>query len=151
MLFHRFLLFTTVKKGLERSSAILINKLQKENKVKRYLLTFLFLMSCISHQAQATKKLNHNELAHEFISILNNKDLNQVEEFVVNNFSPDSLARWDGTGKDRYIGYAMNKALFHGDLSVISTELDTSNNRIRHISKMYSKKHRYAIRDGDIF
>ena len=33
----------------------------------------------------------------------------------------------------------MNVALFHGELSVISTELDTSTNRIRHISKVYSK------------
>ena len=107
--------------------------------MKQYLITLIIFISCISQQAQATKELDYNNLANQFITVLNSKDLNKVEGFVVKNFSPDSLARWDGTGKDRYVGYSINTALFHGELNVISTELETSNNRIRHISKVYSK------------
>ena len=93
----------------------------------------------MSHQVLATKKLDHKKLANEFITVLNSKNLNKIEKFVIRNFSPDSLAQWDGSGKERYIGYSMNEALFHGELIVISTELDTSTNPIRHISKIYSK------------
>ncbi|ALQ07368.1 serine hydrolase domain-containing protein [Pseudoalteromonas fuliginea] len=107
--------------------------------MKRYLVTLLFLITIICNQALAADKLNYNKLADEFISVLNSKDLKQVEDFIVKNFSPDALSRWDNTGKDRYVGYSMNVALFHGSLSLLSTELDTSNNRIQHISKVYSK------------
>jgi len=96
-------------------------------------------MSCLSNQVLAKVKLDHNKLANEFVSALNSKELKQIEEFVVNNFSPDALARWDGSGKDRYVGYSMNQAIFHGELGAVSTELDNSNNRIRHIIKVYSK------------
>lgn len=96
-------------------------------------------MSCSGNQAFAKVNLDHNKLANEFVSALNSKDLKQIEGFVVNNFSPDALTRWDGAGKDRYVGYSMNQAIFHGELDPISTELDNSNNRIRHISKVYSK------------
>jgi hypothetical protein len=92
-----------------------------------------------SHKAHAMKEVDYNKLASQFITVLNTKDLGNIEKFVVKNFSPNSLARWEGKGKDRYVGYSMNVALFHGELSVISTELDTSTNRIRHISKVYSK------------
>lgn len=96
-------------------------------------------MCFISHKAHAMKEVDYNKLASQFITVLNTKDLGKIEKFVVKNFSPNSLARWEGKGKDRYVGYSMNVALFHGELSVISTELDTSTNRIRQISKVYSK------------
>ncbi len=99
----------------------------------------IFFMCFISHKAHAMKEVDYNKLASQFITVLNTKNLDEIEKFVVKNFSPNSLARWEGKGKDRYVGYSMNVALFHGELSVISTELDTSTNRIRHISKVYSK------------
>ena len=107
--------------------------------MKRYFLILLIFISHFNNQALAEEKLDHNKLANEFIAALNSKNLKQVEAFVVKNFSPDALNRWGGTGKNRYVGYSMNTALFHGELSVRSTELDESNNRIRHITKVYSK------------
>jgi len=107
--------------------------------VKRYFIILLTFILCLGNQTLAKEKADHNKLANEFISVLNNKDLKEVEEFVVKNFSADALALWDGSGKDRYVGYSMNQALFHGELTALSIEVDNSNNRIRHITKVYSK------------
>ena len=105
----------------------------------RYLQTLLIFMFWINFQAQAKNKLDHNALAGNFVEVLNSKDLSQIEQFVVNNFSPNSLSRWQGTGKARYVGYSINKALFHGKLTVISAELKRSDSRIRHVSKLHSE------------
>lgn len=96
-------------------------------------------MSCHGNQAFAQIKVDHHKLVNEFISTLNSKDLNEIEGFVMKNFSANALSRWGGNGKDRYIGYTMNAAIFHGELASLATNLDNSNNRIRHISKVHSK------------
>lgn len=107
--------------------------------MKRYFLIVLFFISVIGNQTLAEDKLDHNKLASKFIAVLNSKNLKNVEDFIVKNFSADALNRWGGTGKKRYVGYSINTALFHGELSVLSTELSNTNNRLQHITKVYSK------------
>lgn len=106
--------------------------------MKRNILLLLFSLFATPY-SQALEKLDHNKLATEFVSTLNSRNLKNIEQFVQHHFSPTALARWEGTGKDRYSEYSMNIALFHGRFDSISSELDESNGQIRHINKVYSK------------
>lgn len=106
--------------------------------MKRTFLTLMFFILSFSTSLIAQPKTDYTALTHQFITAINSKDLEQIEQFVITEFAKDSLARWDGTGKDRYVGYSINQALFHGELKILSNELDTTNERVRTITKVQS-------------
>ncbi|MBE0367533.1 serine hydrolase domain-containing protein [Pseudoalteromonas aurantia] len=104
----------------------------------RYFLPWLFFTTCFHFSVTAQEELDHMKLASTFLTILNSQDMKQLDAFVVNNFSPDALSRWDGAGKDRFTGYSINQAMFHGHLDVISFKLNNSDNQIRYVGQLYS-------------
>ncbi|TMN93720.1 oxidoreductase [Pseudoalteromonas phenolica] len=100
----------------------------------------LSLLAVVSSASVAAEKtLNHNKVADTFLTALNSQNLSNIENFVVSHFSKDALSRWEGTGKDRYVGYSMNKALYLGNLEVLDSKLETTDNGLQHISTLYSK------------
>ena len=100
-------------------------------------LSLLAVVSSASFAAENT--LNHNKVADTFLTTLNSQNLSNIENFVVSHFSKDALSRWEGTGKDRYVGYSMNKALYLGNLEVLDSKLEKTDNGLQHISTLYSK------------
>lgn len=107
--------------------------------MKRYFQILLIFAFTHGNQTLAGENLDHNKLANDLIQVLNSKELKRIDAFVEKHFSSASLNRWNGEGKNRYVGYSINSALFHGELTVLSTEVDNANNRIRYINKVYSK------------
>lgn len=106
--------------------------------MKQYLTILIFFIFCISFPSCEAVQFNHSQQANDFIKTLNSKDFKKIETFVVNHFSIETLAQWNGAGKDRYVGYSINSALFHGKLLIVSSELETINDRVRYVGNVHS-------------
>ncbi|OHU87712.1 MULTISPECIES: serine hydrolase domain-containing protein [Pseudoalteromonas] len=106
----------------------------------RYLLIWSLLFLSVKTFAQDSTTINQDEqLVKQFISTLNSNSLETITRYVDSHFSPESLSRWQGSGRERYIGYTMNMALLHHTLSLKQVTRTERDQQIRLTGDVLSK------------
>ncbi|WP_157576794.1 serine hydrolase domain-containing protein [Pseudoalteromonas rubra] len=107
--------------------------------VIRHLLTCCVLLSTVlfySQSSLAKPAENAEELIHEFIRVMNDKQQASVVKFVDHHMAQSSIEAFGGEGRARYIGYITGERRFHGFLELdtiepLSTHNGTERFRIR--------------------
>lgn len=104
-------------------------------------LTLLLILNLVSWHSFANTEapVKIDKVAKAFLNTINSKNQNKITQFVDTHFAARSLARWEGAGRERYIGYSMDKAMYHDQLTLLSSKTEVQSRSIEFRAQVQSK------------
>ncbi|MFY8325670.1 serine hydrolase domain-containing protein [Pseudoalteromonas sp. ZZD1] len=95
------------------------------------IILLLVLPYSVAAKQPDESQLNPSIVVEEFLTVFNSNDVETITKYVDDHFAQQSLNRWQGTGRKRYIGYITNMANLHKQLNLKSTTQSLQNQTLR--------------------
>lgn len=95
------------------------------------IILLLVLAYPVAAKQPDEPQLDTSIIVEEFLTVFNSNDVETITKYVDEYFAQQSLNRWQGTGRERYIGYITNMANLHKQLNLKSTTQSLQNQTLR--------------------
>lgn len=102
------------------------------------IILLLVLPYYIAAKQPDDSQQNTDSVVKQFLTVFNSNDSKAIINYVDDHFAPQSLNRWQGTGRERYIGYITNMANLHKELKLESIKHDQQGQILRVTSYVHS-------------
>ena len=102
------------------------------------IILLLVLPYSVAAKQPDESQLNPSIVVEEFLTVFNSNDVETITKYVDEHFAQQSLNRWQGSGRERYIGYITNMANLHKELKLESIKHDQQGQILRVTSHVHS-------------
>ncbi len=102
------------------------------------IFLILLLPYSVAAKQPDESQLDTSIVVEEFLTVFNSNDVGAITKYVDDHFAQQSLNRWQGTGRERYIGYITSTANLHKQLNLKSITKNLQNQTLRVTSHVYS-------------